>query len=120
MPTTAWKKCVRSTSPTSWEGILIRREISKSELAAILGVARQTVIRALQGLEATHPSVSGQPSEVVAVKDYKMLDVNNQGGTRVQRFVDEVDGHKVVCYFTDGYFVGSAQAGGGIYCLELR
>jgi CRP-like cAMP-binding protein len=32
-------------------GVLIQREISKSELAAILGVARQTVIRALQGLE---------------------------------------------------------------------
>jgi|GEM_PF-2085575 len=33
------------------DGILIRREISKSELALILGIARRTVIRALQDLE---------------------------------------------------------------------
>lgn len=33
------------------DGILIRREISKSELASILGIARRTVIRALQDLE---------------------------------------------------------------------
>lgn len=33
------------------DGILIRRDISKSELAAIIGIARRTVIRALQDLE---------------------------------------------------------------------
>lgn len=33
------------------DGVLIRREISKSELASILGIARRTVIRALQDLE---------------------------------------------------------------------
>ncbi|MBY0369226.1 Crp/Fnr family transcriptional regulator [bacterium] len=34
------------------DGVRIRRDMSKSELALILGVARRTVIRALQDLEA--------------------------------------------------------------------
>jgi hypothetical protein len=69
---------------------------------------------------AGHPAVSATPTEVAAVRDYKMLNVNKQGSTRVQRFIDQVDGHKVLCYFTDTYFTVTAEAGaGGIHCMLI-
>ena len=46
------------------DGILIRRDISKSELASILGIARRTVIRALQEME-TEGLLSIEGKEVV-------------------------------------------------------
>jgi len=63
------------------------------------------------------PAVTREATKLIEVRSWEKLNINAQGQGRVFKFVDEVDGVKVVCYVTDT--IGAWGVAPGINCLKL-